>query len=157
MTPKIDTETWEAIINRTLEVEFDWVGVDKLGQLAVFSSFNKAYIPAKVVSSFDKYQQLDKLIDALPHYTVGVLCTARDGQFKDWLSYSSKGLFAYDFQDAHRKPKLGQYDLISKPKEPLTIAKLKASVLQAVPFFDLVFDSDLSFDKLRVCENKNGM
>ncbi|RYE26631.1 MAG: hypothetical protein EOP45_03595 [Sphingobacteriaceae bacterium] len=157
MTTKIDRETWTAVVNRTYEVEFDWIGIDRLGQIAVFSSFNKGFIPDKALLSFDKYKELDKLIDELPTITEAILCTRIKGDFKEWLSYSAKGLYGYDFQDAHREVRFGQYDLISKPEEPLTVTHIKTcdSVLQVVPFFDLVFGTYLSFNKLQLRENKN--
>ena len=159
MTPKIDKEQWTAIMDKTYEVEFDWLGVDKLGQIAMFSSFNKGFIPNLITKSFDKYQQLDITIDSLKIITQAILYTKRKGKFQDWILYSQKGFFAYDYQDAHRDTKLGQYDLISKPANPLTINKTfaLAAFNDIIPKFDIIFNTDIAFQTLRKTEIKNGM
>ncbi len=30
---KIENELWEVLVNQTYEMEFDWVGIDKIGQI----------------------------------------------------------------------------------------------------------------------------
>ena len=138
----MDKETWDAIINRSYDLEFDWFGVDILGQIAVFSSFNRGFIPTKAISSLEKYIEFQNVIKALPKKTNVKLCAKNDGDFSDWISYSEKGLYSFDYQDAHRKIKTGCYDLIAKPRKPLSILNIEnfKQYLEILPEFELIFD-----------------
>ena len=61
-----------------------------------------APIPEKVKKSYDNYVGLKQLIDSLPKSTTYILRTTEQDNFSDWFTYAEKGLFAFDFQDAHR-------------------------------------------------------
>lgn len=154
---KINIEQWDAVINQSYQVEFDWIGIDSLDQIAIFSSFNKGHIPHIVKSSFELYKQLFALIDKFPRFTTAVLVTKENGVFNDWLVYSQKGLYAFDYQDVHRENKFNQYDLISKPVAPLIINQVKniELYLSIIPRFNLVFNDNISFQQLKETELTN--
>ncbi|MDB5012940.1 MAG: hypothetical protein JWQ25_1142 [Daejeonella sp.] len=146
----MNQETWNAITDRTYDLEFDWFGVDKLGAISMFSSFNRGFIPSKAISSIEKYTELEKLIKELPKITTAKLYTKSDGDFSDWILYSEKGLFSFDYQDAHRETKVNRYDLIAEPQNPLHVYDIQNLNLfmSILPQFDLVFSEDLTFEKL---------
>ena len=47
------------------------------------------------------------------------------GGYEDWLAHSRRGLYGYDYQDAHRVIPCGQYDLLTVPSIPIHVADLK--------------------------------
>lgn len=147
----MNNETWNAIENQSYDLEFDWFGIDKLGQISVFSSFNRGYIPKKAILSQEKYFQLQRLILNLPNITKAITYTNEKGNFCDWISYSEKGLFAFDYLDAHRVDKTNLYDLITKPVKPLLISNIKEInyFIEIIPVFDLIFEDNISFEDLK--------
>ncbi|RZL43978.1 MAG: hypothetical protein EOP00_21960 [Pedobacter sp.] len=152
----MDKEIWNAVINKSYDVEFDWFGIDKVGKIAFFSSFNRGFIPSQVTSSFEKFIEFKKTVDSLQKITTAEICTKNNGDFSDWISYSEKGLFSFDYQDAHRKIKTHAYDLISKPKNPLNILNIENFnyFKEILPKFLLNFEdleNEISFKTL---ENK---
>lgn len=150
MLPKITQEQWGAIVDNLYEVEFDWVGIDKNLQIGVFSSFNKGFVPKKAISSFEKYQQLGLLIDSLPKNSKAILFTQEKGNFNDWIAYSEQGLYAFDYQDAHRQQKLNRYDLIYMPEKPVRSTQYKefGILKEIIPSFNLSFEDNLTFTTL---------
>ena len=145
---------WNDVINRLYEIEYDWFGVDNLGQIAIFSSIGKGYIPTKAPSSYDKYIGLDDLMYYLPDITgaVVVMKEKRDNSY--WEKQSTKGLFAYDYFDFLRKQKLEQYDLVSIPVTPLRFDSIPDidSYIEIIPRFNLIFQNDISFRDLEQAE-----
>lgn len=150
----MNNETWNAVRNQSYDLEFDWFGIDKIGQISAFSSFNRAYVPKKAISSLEKYLQLQKLIIDLPNFTTAKIHTTEKGNFSDWISYSEKGIFGFDFHDVHRINKINQYDLITKPNEPLLVSSIDKInyLMDAIPVFNLIFENDISFNVLKNCE-----
>lgn len=147
-------EIWNAIKNQAYDLEFDWFGIDKTGQISVFSSFNRGYVPKKFLLSLEKYLKLQQLILDLPKITTAKIYTQEKGNFSDWISYSEKGIFGFDYQDAHRVDKINQYDLITKPSKSLVVKNIKSIsyLMDVIPIFDLTFENDISFEKLKDCE-----
>jgi hypothetical protein len=154
MQSNLNIEEWEAIVNQLYEIEFDWLGVDQVGQLAIFSSVGKAFIPSKVVSSCEKYQHLARVINSLPAISKAILCTKEKGVFDDWKMCSQKGLFAFDYQDIHRTNKLNQYDLICKPESPLLSNQFAEFNLfiDVIPQFNVRFEDDIEIHQLEKSE-----
>src|SRR3954467_958443 len=99
-----DISTWNDIINQTYDIEFDFIGIDNLGQLAVFSTFNRAYRPACVTQSFEQFLLLDQLLETLPKTTTAIYAKQDNKaiSYSDWKRYAELGFFAYDNQDVHR-------------------------------------------------------
>ncbi|WP_149206766.1 hypothetical protein [Flavobacterium johnsoniae] len=60
-----DKEDWINIVNQTYDMEFDYLAIDKIGQIAVFSTFNRGYIPECVTSSLEKFSALDNYIETI--------------------------------------------------------------------------------------------
>lgn len=139
-------------INQNEDMEFDYIAIDKLGQIAVFSTFNRGYIPECVTKSFEKFLVLDDYIEQLPKISESILKKGKnETDFQDWIYYASLGLFAYDNQDVHRVEKLNQYDIICQPKVPLKIesTSLINDFEEIIPVFDLIFGEDITFESLQ--------
>jgi len=153
---ELTKDEWDAVINKTYELEFDWIAIDKLDQVAVFFSCNQGYIADKAKLSFELYNRLFSLIDSLPGITEAKSVIKIGGNSGHWQKLSRKGLFAFDYQDIHRTSKLNQYDLISKPAVPLKSSQISGidQCLDIIPRFNLIFESDISFQKLQEFEYK---
>lgn len=150
MLHQITEEEWNIVRNQSYDIEFDWVGIDNGGNLGVFSSFNRGLIPEKAISSFEKYQALAVLLNDLHPITNAILFTKESGNFKEWLDFSRKGFFTFDYQDIHWDDKLGRYDLIAIPMIPLKLKDVEIieSFMDIVPTFNLSFEANLPFTKL---------
>lgn len=149
MEPMTELE-WNVIVHQSDAIEFDWFAHDRLGHMAAFSSFGRGAIPNAVKFSRETYNELFELVGRLPERTQSILVFKGKGRYDDWDTYSRQGLFGYDYQDAHRKTPLGQYDLITLPKTPIQIGaiELPAELLCMVPFIDVEFGKApfVSFD-----------
>jgi len=150
----MDRETWNAVIDKSYDVEFDWFGIDKLGRIAVFSSLNRGFIPEKVTSSFEKFVEFEQQIKRLPKIGSAKIYTKNAGDFSDWKIYAEKGLISFDYQDAHRVEKTNSYDLIAKSKILLSILNIQDLnyFFEILPEFDLDFDdieNQISFADLK--------
>jgi len=131
-------------------IEFDWFAIDKLGQVAVFSSVTSGYIPEKVFSSYETFAGLTSLLNALPRFANVQIVTKELGGMDLWLEWSQRGLYAYDYIDVHRTMKFDRYDLIAVPEQPL-LKKVIAQIEQfkeVIPTFNLIFSSDIQFSQL---------
>lgn len=142
---------WNNIVNQNYDAEFDYIAIDKIGQIAVFSTFNRGYKPTCVTSSLEKFLELDYYLNQLPKISESLYIKTDKNEidFQDWVDYSSLGLFAYDNQDVYREKKLNQYDIICQPKNPLKIeSTLLENFKEIIPVFNLVFGGDLKFEIL---------
>lgn len=138
---------WEHIVNESCDIEFDYVAIDSIGQLAIFSTFNRGFKPKIVTKSFEDFLKLDKFLDTLPKITIPIKKTESDGDYDDWKKYAELGFYAYDNEDVHRTNKLERYDIIYQPKEPLKIenqTELK-KFENVIPKFNLIFGENLKF------------
>lgn len=150
MITKLSKEEWEALQTFTYQVEFDWIGLDKIGQLGIFSSVGTGFIPPKSISSFEKYVELCLIIDDMPVVTEVVVNTLIDANFSDWIRYSEKGFFAFDNQGSHDKKNSECYTLITVPKIPITIQSTSflEQYQSIIPEFDFTFSGDIPFELL---------
>lgn len=115
-------ENWKEVITYgAYTQELDWYAIDKKGNIGMFSAIMDAPIPSNIKESYENYIGLRHLIKSLQKSTLSILTTAEQGNRSDWISYAEKGLFAFDFQDAHRSTVKNQYDLIARPVQPLNI------------------------------------
>jgi hypothetical protein len=136
-----DEIEWQAIVDQSSAVEFDWYGVDRLGRVAVFSSYGRGVIPGAVKVSRNSYNALYEFMEALPERTDARLVYGGRGRYDDWIHYSKQGLFGYDYQDAHRSAPLGQYDLLTVPLNPILLSDLGVpkGLIPIIPHVDVEF------------------
>ncbi|WCO03549.1 hypothetical protein [Psychroserpens ponticola] len=145
----LTNEDWENIKNQSYDYEFDWFGIDKLGQIAMFSSFNRGFRPKCVTKSLELYKELEEILESLARTTNAIKITKENSRLDDWIEYSEKGLFSHDLQDVHRTTEKKQFDILFKPEKPLTINELNLEKFSnIIPKFDFEFGTDLSFGKM---------
>lgn len=156
MESNLHPEDWVEILNQSYPIEFGWIGVDNLNHVGYFSTFNQAYTPKKVLSSFEQYLELAELINNLPEISPSRLYSINKGRFDNWHFHSRRGLFGYDYEDAHRKPheKLNRYDLLTIPDNPIDFNSIPGieQYEAIIPRFDLVFSSNILFEDMRKTE-----
>ena len=144
MEPMWSETDWQIIVDQSDAVEFDWYAQDRLGNIASFSSYGRGAIPIAAKSCRDSYNELYDLVATLPEITDGILVYDGAGRYDDWVTYARQGLFGYDYQDAHRTSRLGQYDLLTCPLTPVHIESLclPPGLRRIVPFVDVEFGRD---------------
>lgn len=138
-------EHWPASAEECEGLEFDWFAADSIGQLGVFTSAGRGFIPSCVFTSVSSYNEFIAAIARRPT-SEAILAFSGTGRFADWKELSEHGLFAYDFQDVHRigVQRRNGYDLIYRPGAPATASMLPACVVEYLPRLDTIFgDSDL--------------
>ncbi|MCK8520407.1 hypothetical protein M0D21_02445 [Aquimarina sp. D1M17] len=151
----MDKETWNEIIkNGAYSHELDWIAQDNLGQIAIFSAIMEAPIPKVIGKSYALFSELELIINQLTEKGNAEPITKNNRNISDWLEYSKKGLFAFDFQDVHREKqdKLEHYDLISIPSNPIYIhdLKLKKEIEGIIPKIDCNFqEGNVSNEKIK--------
>lgn len=145
----LTNEDWENIKSQNCDYEFDWFGIDKIGQIAMFSSFNRGFRPECVTKSLELYKELEETLEGLGKITSAIKITKENSHLDDWIEYTEKGLFSHDLQDVHRTTKKNQFDILFKPEKPLTINELNLEKFsEIIPIFDFKFGTNLSFEKL---------
>lgn len=84
-------------------IEFDWLGVDRRGYVAVFTTAGYGAVPVDV-------NQHAADVDAALEQASGLHVTGSasdlvpspaDGDYSDWHAYSGKGVYAYDWRLWH--------------------------------------------------------
>lgn len=145
-------DTWEEIIKYgAYSQELDWYAIDRYGNLGIFSAIMFAPIPEKIKESYENYIGLKQVINLLPKSTSFILTTLEKGNFSDWTPYAEKGLFAFDFQDVHRKIVKNQYDLIARPLLPINFkhVNIPTNLLDTLVELNCNFqDGDLKTESL---------
>ena len=147
----MNQDTWNDIIeNGAYSEELDWFAYDIKGNLGVFTAVMDVPIPKSIGQSFENYIQLNLIIESLPKITSSILVTSEQANFSNWILYSEKGLFAFDFHDVHRKIRKNQYDLITRPLIPIKLQSLNIS--SDLIFSMFKFEGDFSDGSLSTKE-----
>jgi hypothetical protein len=109
-------------------IEFDWLGVDHHGQVAVFTTAGYGAVPVNVTQRLADVDEAVDQVGQLPVIGSGSNLVRRsaDGDYSSWHAYSAKGFYAYDWQVWH-----GPYQRLSSPTVPVSINQLPEE-LQAV-------------------------
>ncbi len=112
-------------------IEFDWLGVDREGHVAVFTTAGYGPVPADVNqhladvdAAFDRVKELPVTGSA-----DNIMQRSADGDYSDWYTYSAKGFYAYDWQVWD-----GPYQRLSTPTVPISISQLPAALLAIAHF-----------------------
>jgi hypothetical protein len=107
--------------------EFDWLGIDRHGRVAVFSNAGCGPLPETVNEHLADVDAALERADDLPAIgSAGHIENSGDGDYSFWYSYSAKGLYAYDWHAVG-----GPYRRLSTPTVPISIDRLPDQ-LQAV-------------------------
>lgn len=107
--------------------EFDWLGIDRNGRVAVLSNAGYGPLPETVNERLADVDAVLELADELPVIgSAGNVENSGGGDFSVWYSYSAKGFYAYDWRVWG-----GPYRRLSSPTVPISIDRLPDQ-LQAV-------------------------
>lgn len=144
-------DDWTAVSQNATLVEFDWIGIDSLGQFGVFSSVTVGYKPPKVFSSYELYAGLFNFLLDHQISTTAQIISKEPGAKNFWRDWAQKGLFAYDYDDFHRKEKFDRYDFIAIPDRALLITEIPEikAFSEIIPRFKFAFDGNISFSQLK--------
>lgn len=142
---------WQSIKNQDDQLEFDWLGIDSLGQLAVFSNFNSGFTPACVTNSMILYNELVEFIDKLEKTSPAIGVAMVHANYNDWKEFAKKGLLGYDNENVHATIKPNRYHLLYKPAKPINAkdySELK-KFEPIIPVFKIEFKDYMTFDELK--------
>jgi len=115
--------------------EFDWFARDKNGNFAIFSTAGSGPVPHIVLASASEHESLGETFEIFGWGTPDV-----------WSSYTSIGLFVYDWSS-----KDGHYALVGTPsKLPSSDLMSKLLSLSALPQIAIRFPETLSVSAERV-------
>lgn len=107
--------------------EFDWLGIDRNGRVAVFSNAGYGPLPETVNERLADVDAALERADKLPMIgSAGNVENTGGGDYSFWYSYSAKGFYAYDWRVWG-----GPYRRLSSPTVPISIDRLPDR-LQAV-------------------------
>lgn len=118
-----------------LGIEFDWLGVDRHGHVAVFTTAGYGPVPVGVNRH---HADVDAALDQVRE--LPATGSARDlvrpdppgGDYSDWDAYSAKGFYAYDWQVW-----AGPYQRLSSPTVPVSLSELPAGLRAVAHFAEL--------------------
>ena len=110
-------------------IEFDWLGVDRHGHVAAFSTAGYGPVPVEVNQHHADVDVALDQIRELPVTGSAIVQHRGGGDYSDWYAYSAKGFYAYDWQVW-----AGPYQRISSPTVPISINQLPTE-LRAVAHF----------------------
>jgi hypothetical protein len=100
--------------------EFDWLGIDRHGRVAVFSNAGHGPLPETVNERLADVDAALERADALPVIgSAGNIENSGGGDCSFWHSYSAKGFYAYDWGEWG-----GPYRRLSSPTVPISIDRL---------------------------------
>jgi hypothetical protein len=106
-------------------IEFDWLGVDHRGHVAVFTTSGYGPVPENVNLHLN---DVDRAIEHLRRLPVTgeadqIIRPASDASYADWHKYSAQGFYAYDWNMWH-----GPYIRLSVPTVPMAIGRLPSDM-----------------------------
>jgi hypothetical protein len=133
--------------------DYAWLAVDAVGHVAVFTNAGAGPIPTSVLANREQADRAELEIRGIRVQGHFVTLPYLDS----FLEFAHRGLFAYDWQDAHRKAGfVRQYELQATPVEPATVDSLPPAInsLASIVRFDSIRFLDcprIDVAKLVVC------
>jgi hypothetical protein len=102
-----------------------WLATDDFGHVAVFTTAGEGPIPNSALTSVDSVEDLIAAISETTQYELLAELPRPD----DFITFASRGFFAYDWFDIHRTSikSTNCYDLLAKPLHPITLSELPVS------------------------------
>jgi hypothetical protein len=119
------------------DIDLTWVAVDAAGRLAVFTSAGEGPVPE---SALQTSAAAEFAVAELP-IVGGSKLLVNYPRPDDFVAFAERGLFAYDWCDAHRTAaaSTGCYELVAVPLRPVQINELPAKL--RAPFESTVLAS----------------
>jgi hypothetical protein len=128
-------------------VDVVWLGADRDGFVAAFVTAGVGPIPSVILSeNFVPIEEVEERISELPRVSIAeALVNVKRPD--DFLEIAKRGIFVYDWRDAHRTAanETGAYEAVAKPLTPTTIDELSRALktLAKRIVFDQVHFADL--------------
>src|SRR5688500_4407726 len=125
-----------------------WLATDRDGHVAVFVTAGNGPIPACVLSAENvAVEDIEGMLVGLPRVTTARLLISVKRP-DDYLDMAERGLFVYDWTDAHRTASeaLRTYELMAAPISPATVDAMPIEVVRVM--CGVAFD-DISFAKCK--------
>ena len=95
-------------------LEYDWLGCDSRGSLALFSTAGAGYAPIEFLRNVDKHSEAIAALLNLPPSTEAQFApSVAPGRVNTWKLAAERGLYAYDCD-----PNGGPYQLVAAPVVP---------------------------------------
>jgi len=108
-----------------LGLEYDWLGCDESGCVALFSTAGSGYAPGAFLDDTDAHDSAIEAILALPESTEAeCFPDLAPGLVNTWRLVAERGLYAYDCD-----PNGGPYRLVASPADPTRLEDLPAVVV----------------------------
>jgi hypothetical protein len=128
-------------------LDYAWLAVDAVGHVAIFTNAGLGPIPAAVLADREKVDRAEELVRQLPErcdYELFVTMPRPD----DYVAFARRGLFAYDWEDAHRKTgHTRRYELVTRPNRPVLVEELDPAVATLAEL--------VRFEQLRFAEHSS--
>jgi hypothetical protein len=100
--------------------EYDWLGSDDRGCVALFSTAGAGYAPQEFLRDTDAHDAAIRAVLALPASTTARFWpNVSPGLLNTWRLVAERGLFAYDSD-----PNGGPYRLVAAPAVPVRVGSL---------------------------------
>jgi hypothetical protein len=134
-------------MNSPRGIDVSWVAVDAAGRLGVFTTAGEGPVPESALSVSAAADEVVCRLPVLGGHELLIKYLRPD----DFVAFAERGLYAYDWSDAHR-PRgdcTGCYELVAKPVRPVSIGELSPNF--RVPF-DATVISGASFGQSRVSQ-----
>ena len=119
--------------------DYAWLATDAIGQIGIFTNAGEGPVPTVVLASRNLADQAEELVRRLPARGRADLLTSLPRP-EDFVAFADRGLFAYDWQDAHRTTsnRLNRYELVALPVTPLTILEMTPEIQELAPLVRFV-------------------
>ena len=126
--------------------EFDWLGIDRNGRVAVFSNAGYGPLPETVNERpADVDAALERAGELPAIGSAGTVENSGGGDYSFWYCYSAKGFYTYDWRVGG-----GPYRRLSSPTVPISIDrlpdKLQAVARLAVFSVDFADESEITIE-----------
>ncbi|MBI2896562.1 MAG: hypothetical protein HYY06_23590 [Deltaproteobacteria bacterium] len=109
-------------------LEFDWLGSDEAGYVALFSTAGAGYAPAEFLRDTSAHDRAIDAVLALPASTAAKFAPAlAPGLQNTWRLVAERGFYAFDCD-----PNGGPYRLVAAPVVPIRVDALPAAVADVV-------------------------
>lgn len=120
-----------------LGLEYDWLGSDGNGCVALFSTAGAGYAPKAFLRDTDAHDVAIQAILALPATTEAKFAPdLAPGLINTWRLVAERGLYAYDCD-----PNGGPYRLVAAPAVPARVDSLPPAVANIAVRCSLRFES----------------
>lgn len=133
--------------HRFLGSEFDWLAMDRVGNLGYFSTAGAGWIPESVLSEPEPFWDTLGYIKSLPivsdAFRNGHIAPVGD----EWVEVARRGIFALDWSYSTER-----YALAAAPLKPIALNQVESAIVADLfnrTNLDCDFDSQLNFPEQR--------